>query len=451
MRMNALIGLSAMALLLTAAAPVRSQSRGVFSLGNASWAAWLGQALLGGVQAQPAKKTEAAKPAAKAKPTPTPAPAKPPAAAPAAATDTPAKRKVILLCYTTDWVMKERCKNYRAMLNSKGCTGVEFVEDVPENASEEDLAKFLADKKLPKDTITLVSGHAAGIEQKVGKFNAQGRRWVEPVEDWWARLETGKDHSLALPGNVSVPTSKIKGLLEKNFPGAPQWYATCGAGGVCATGGCTGGSCQATEVTIMSKKSGWLDPPTQQIVSLLCSPELRKKVDGNSDGTIDKKELETMFRCDAKRFPATYTQSVGPDEDFLDGLDPKLSKEVRQQKIADHMAVPDERAVLNAVNYLGQHLVYSPEDLVDAFDKRRVAILQKSYRKLLTDKGAYDPKTKSLDLKKFRAILKVDIEKVGYGNHRVNVSLPEDLAPTCYFGGLDSYFPDVDVFSLPTH
>jgi hypothetical protein len=366
------------------------------------------------------------------------------------------KRTVALLCYGLDYTTTERCKNMEKLLKAESCAGVDFVE-MPPNPTLAETKAALEQKKLPKGTVLIVAGHTGGIDQKrtetVDPKTKRKTLTFEPFAEWQARIKKGDDNFLPRGKDDNLHGKTLRDTLESALEEPALWFSTCGAGGLCHPKACIGGSCSATELTSLPRAGGWIDPPTRQLITLLCDPKLRWAADKNYDGTLEANELKEVFRCDAKKYPATYTQHIYPTDDFwisLDSHDPPLSKEERKEKLKEHMKERDEWAVESATQYLAEFIVQSPNHMPDPFNQGRALKLQPAYRDTLKRQKIY--RGESLYLKEFRAFVKptVDVKSLDY--HIVSVALPEqESTPDCYWGGLDTYFPEVESFRIPSH
>ncbi len=390
-------------------------------------------------QPEPAKKAEPAK-----KEVPASGPAK--------------KKTVALLCFNKPkTAMEAGCKKIKEILTEKKCQdAVDFVE-IPANSDPAQVQAFLEEKKLPKDTIVLVNAHSGNVSQLVTETidpkTKKKKSILESLEDWQARVKQGDQNTFPRgEGQKEISGKELRKTLMTTLGTPSLWFDTCGAGGLCRSEACAGGTCKAAELTISLRDDEWVSPPTLQILSLLCNPQLRKDADTNHDGVLDGEELETVFSCDAKRYPPSKSHNFGPSEEFTNGLAPGLSKKEREAKIVEHMKERDEYYAQILTQSLGEYLYYSPKELSDHFAKDRAEKMQKAYSKVLVREGIYDKANQSLDLKKLRKFVKVKNEILGYGNHLITVSLPPgESTPECYWGGMEPFFPDVKNLEIPTH
>jgi len=379
------------------------------------------------------------------------------AGAPHRHTILPKKKTVALLCYGDDESTRERCKHMKRLLSAKGCDTEVRLEEFPANADAPTLRRAAKELNLGPGTTVIVAGHTGNIERRVEVVvdpkTKQKLKRLEPLEVWRKRVEAGGENSFTLGENRGEILGKqVRDTLQASIPESALWFSTCGAGGLCRPEGCVGGSCQATELTSLPRTGNWIDPPTRQIINLLCDPKLREAADKDKNGTVEESELNEIFRCDAQKYPPTYTQHIFPSEAFLATLKKEVDETAKQKKIQSYMEEGDDHAKKQAIIYLGELLLYPPSLIPDDLDKGRARVIQAQYRKRMIREGVYDEKLGELNLPKLRELIRFETRAEGRDYHVISASLPPpDVAPDCYWGGVETYFPHVKHFKLPTH
>lgn len=187
------------------------------------------------------------------------------------------KRPLVLVCYDEgDRHLTESCDHIRDYVNDpKRCENAEAVEVTPRSPTPGQITEFLQKKKLPANTLTIVTGH-----QSVDRTNPDIHR-----------LDLGKNESVKTSDVLDAIGGAKGALTEPRF-----WLAACGSGLACGKGYCLGASCQAGEDTYTLPDTSYTDKATLALLELFCRKENFDRVSKKTP-TITGAQFGEYLQC----------------------------------------------------------------------------------------------------------------------------------------------------------